>query len=151
MPQSLSVVYIHLVFSTKHRQPFLRDQKIREAAHAYLGAISKRLDCPPILIGGVEDHVHILARFGRTITQAEWVKELKRVSNEWMKGQGRDYADFQWQAGYSDFSVSQSNLERVIKYIANQEEHHRKISFQDELRTLLQKHKTEWDEQYIWD
>ena len=103
------------------------------------------------MIGGVEDHVHTLARFGRTITQAEWVKELKRVSNEWMKRQGRDYADFEWQSGYADFSVSQSNLERVIKYIANQEEHHRKITFQDELRTLLQKHNIAWDERYVWD
>jgi putative transposase len=84
MPQSLSVVYIHLVFSTKDRRPLLRDQTIREALHAYLGEISKRLDCPPIRVGGVEDHVHLLARFGRTITQAEWVKELKRVSNQWL-------------------------------------------------------------------
>jgi putative transposase len=151
MPQSLSAVYIHLVFSTKDRRPFLRDTKVREQAHAQLGEISKRLDCPPLLVGGVEDHVHILARFGRTITQADWAKELKRVSNDWLKKQGCEYADFQWQGGYSDFSVSQSNLERVIKYIANQDEHHRKMSFQDELRTLLRKHDTEWNEQYVWD
>ena len=151
MPQSLSVVYIHLVFSTKDRRPFLRDEKIRASTHAYLGEISKRLDCPPILVGGVEDHVHLLARFGRTITQAEWVKELKRVSNDWLKDQGREFADFQWQGGYSDFSVSQSSLDRVTKYIANQPEHHRKVNFQDELRTLLRKHETKWDERYVWD
>ncbi|HZI48378.1 MAG TPA: transposase [Pyrinomonadaceae bacterium] len=81
MPQSLSAVYIHLVFSTKNRYPFLRDPDIRVTLHAQLGGISKTLGCAPILTGGVEDHVHILARFGRTITQAEWVKELKRVSN----------------------------------------------------------------------
>src|SRR5437868_15489038 len=144
MPQSLSAVYIHLVFSTKERQAFLRDKGVREALHAYLGGISKRLECPPIQIGGVEDHVHILARFGRTITQAEWVKELKRVSNPWLKEQGSDYADFEWQGGYADFSVSQSNLEQVKQYIAGQEEHHRKIGFQDELRTLLRKHEFEW-------
>src|SRR5689334_5500543 len=144
MPQSLSVVYIHLVFSTKDRRPFLRDSKLREQVHAYLGEISKRLGCTPILIGGVEAHVHLLARFGRTITQADWVKEIKRVSNEWIKQHGRDYADFEWQGGYSDFSVSQSNLEQVIKYIANQSEHHRKMSFQDELRTLLRKHNEKW-------
>ncbi|MDA1275279.1 MAG: transposase [Verrucomicrobia bacterium] len=72
MPQSLSIIYIHLIFSTKDRRPSLRDQKIRGMLHAYLGEVSKRLDCPPILVGGVEDHVHTLARFGRTITQAEW-------------------------------------------------------------------------------
>jgi REP element-mobilizing transposase RayT len=151
MPQSLSAVYIHLVFSTKDRQPFLRDRDMRESLHAYLGGISKRLDCPPIIVGGTEDHVHLLTRFGRTITQAEWVKELKRVSNLWLKDQSLTYADFQWQGGYADFSVSPSNLERVKKYIANQEDNHRKLSFQDELRALLRKHKVEWDERYVWD
>lgn len=151
MPQSLSVVYLHLVFSTKDRRPFLREQKIREALHAYLGEISKRLDCQPILVGGVEDHVHMLARFGRTITQAEWVKEIKRVSNQWLKEQGVDFGDFEWQRGYADFSVSQSSLEQVKEYIARQEEHHRKMTFQDELRTLLRKHQAEWDERYVWD
>ena len=95
MPQSLSAVYIHLVFSTKHRRPLLRDAARRVPLHAYLGSISKNLDCPPLLVGGVEDHVHMLCRFGRTIAQAEWVKELKRVSNLWLQEQGPDYADFQ--------------------------------------------------------
>ncbi len=99
MPQSLSAVYIHLVFSTKQRRPLLRDVLRRGALHAYLGSISKNLDCPPILVGGVEDHVHLLCRFGRTIAQAEWVKELKRVSNLWLSEQGPDYGDFQWQGG----------------------------------------------------
>ena len=151
MPQSLSAVYIHLVFSTKDRCPLLRDKITRDALHSYLGSVSKRLDCPPILVGGVEDHVHLLARFGRTITQAEWVKELKRVSNMWLKERGRDYADFEWQGGYADFSVSQSNLEQVKEYITRQEEHHRRMTFQDELRTLLRKHEIEWDERYVWD
>jgi REP element-mobilizing transposase RayT len=138
--EPLSAVYIHLVFSTKERRPFLRDKTAREALHAYLGGISKQLDCPPLLVGGMEDHVHLLCRFARTITQAEWVKELKRVSNAWLKERGRDYADFEWQGGYADFSASQSNLEAVKQYIATQEEHHRKVSFQDELRALLRKH-----------
>jgi REP-associated tyrosine transposase len=151
MPQSLSAVYIHLVFSTKERRPFLRDRATREDLHAYLGGISKTLDCPPLIVGGIEDHVHILSRFGRTITQADWVKELKRISNLWLKDRGLSYKDFQWQGGYSDFSVSQSNLERVRRYIANQEAHHRKIGFQDELRSLLRRHNIEWDERYVWD
>jgi putative transposase len=151
MPQSLSVVYIHLVFSTKERRPFLRDPKTRVALHAYLGEISKRLDCPPLLVGGVEDHVHLLARFGRNITQAEWVKEIKRVSNQWLQEQSADYAGFSWQGGYADFGVSQSNVEQVRKYILNQEEHHRQMTFQEELRTLLRKHNQAWDERYVWD
>jgi REP-associated tyrosine transposase len=149
MPQSLSAVYIHLVFSTKERRPFLRDERIRGLLHPYLGKISKQLGCAPIITGGVEDHVHLLARFGRTITQAEWVKELKRVSNLWLKGQ-HSIRDFEWQGGYADFSVSASNLERVKQYIANQQQHHRKMNFQDELRTLLRCHEIEWDERYIW-
>jgi REP element-mobilizing transposase RayT len=150
MPQSLSAVYIHLVFSTKHRQPFLHDEALRKDLHSFLGGTSKTLECPPLIVGGVEDHIHLLARFGRTITQAEWVKELKRVSNLWLKEEG-GLANFEWQSGYADFSVSQSNLDQVTTYIANQEKHHRKMSFQDEVRGLLTKHKIEWDERYVWD
>jgi len=149
--QSLSAVYIHLVFSTKERRPFFRDKVLRESLHAYLGAVSKELECPPLKVGGAEDHVHLLCRFARTIAQAEWVKEVKRVSNLWLKERSGDYRDFQWQGGYADFSVSQSNLEQVISYIAGQEQHHNKMSFQDELRALLRKHNLEWDERYIWD
>jgi len=151
MPQSLSAVYIHLVFSTKERRAFLRDKTVRDALHAYLGGISKQLECPPIRIGGVEDHVHVLARFGRTITLAEWVKELKRVSNLWLKDKGREWDDFQWQGGYAAFSVSRSNLAQVTEYIANQAEHHREQTFQDEIRALLRKHDVEFDERYVWD
>ena len=142
MPQSLSAVYIHLVFSTKNRQPFLRDPQIRTRLHAQLGGISKTLGCAPILVGGVGDHVHLLARFGRTI--------LKRVSNLWLKDE-YEMRDFECQGGYADFSMSESNLEQVKHYIAHQEQHHRKISFQDELRELLKRHRIEWDERYIWD
>ena len=151
MPQSLSAVYVHLVFSTKERRPFLRDRTLHESLHAYLGSVSKQLECPPLRVGGVKDHVHLLCRLARTITQADWVKELKRVSNVWLKQQGRDYSGFQWQGGYAAFSVSQSNLEEVARYISEQEEHHKKMSFQDEFRALLRKHNLEWDERYVWD
>ena len=151
MAQSYSAVHIHLVFSTKDRRPFLRDESTRTTLHAYLGSISKELDCLPILVGGVEDHVHVLARLARTVSQAEWVKELKRVSNRWLKEKGRDYSDFEWQGGYAAFSVSQSNLEVVRQYIADQKEHHRKASFQDELRALLSRHQIEYAEKYLWD
>jgi REP element-mobilizing transposase RayT len=151
MPQSLSAVYLHLVFSTKERRPWFREQKTRENLHAYLGGISNKLDCAPIIVGGAEDHVHLLCRFGRTITQADWVKELKRVSSLWLKEQHRDFNAFEWQGGYADFSVSQSNLEQVKQYVAAQEEHHRKMTFQHELRALLRKHNIEFDERYVWD
>jgi len=150
MPQSLSAVYIHLVFSTKERYPYLIDEHFQRDLHAYLGEISKRLECPPIRVGGIEDHVHMLARFGRSITQAEWIKELKRVSNGWLKTEA-GLRHFQWQAGYADFSVSASQVETVKQYIENQKEHHRQMSYQDEVRKFLRQYSLEWDERYIWD
>jgi len=140
-----------LVFSTKNRIPFLKDRNLRLKLHSTLGGTSRTLDCPPVIVGGVEDYVHLLCRFGRTITQAEWIKELKRTSNLWLKEQGKQHADFEWQGKYADFSVSPSNLEHVKRYIANQEVHHRKMGYQDEVRELLRKHGQEWDEKYIWD
>ena len=151
MPQSLSVVYLHLVFSTKDRRPFLRDQTLRGETHAWLGSASGELGCPSILVGGVEDHVHILARHGRNISQADWVKEIKRTSSVWIKERDPVAKDFAWQAGYGIFSVSASNLDAARDYVARQEEHHRKWSFQDEFRKLLQKHGETWDERYVWD
>jgi putative transposase len=151
MPQSLSAVYLHLIFSTKNRMPFLKDRDVRSEVHAYLSGISRNLDCPAILVGGVADHVHILARQSRTITQADWVKELKRASSLWTKERHPSLKDFAWQSGYGIFSVSQSSVEKVTAYISEQEEHHRTRSFQDEFRTMLTKHGIPWDEQYVWD
>jgi REP element-mobilizing transposase RayT len=140
-----------MVFSTKLRQPFLRDREIREKLHTQLGATGKALGCAPLLIGGVEDHAHLLCRLSRTITQSEWVKELKRVSNNWVKQQGEPYKGFEWQSGYAVFSVSKSNVAEVQRYIASQEQHHSRMNFQEELRALLRRHGLEFDEQYLWD
>ena len=150
MSQSLSAVYLHLVFSTKNRFPFLHDHDMRQAAFACLSGTSKKLDCPTITVGGMSDHVHILARFSRTISQADWVKELKRVTNGWLKKQRPQVSKFEWQSGYAAFSVSQSSLAHVRKYINEQETHHRRFGFQDELRILLRKHQIDFDEQYVW-
>lgn len=151
MPQSLSAVYLHLVFSTKARSPFLDDRELRSEVHAYLSGISKKLECPTILTGGVADHVHLLARQSRTISQADWVKELKRASSLWIKERHPGFKEFAWQAGYGVFSVSPSNLEKVTEYIAKQEEHHQVKSFQDEFRAMLKKHRIDWDEKYVWE
>ena len=148
MPQSLSNLIVHIVFSTKHRKPFLHDESVRDEMHRQLGGTSKTLGCPPLLVGGVDDHVHILARQARTITVADWVKELKRVTSLWIKE--RDH-DFQWQAGYGAFSVSQSNADQVVKYIQDQREHHKHCDFQTEYRELLERHGIEYDERYVWD
>lgn len=151
MPQSLSAVYLHLIFSTKNREPWLADSALRMETHAFLGGVSKQLDCPPVIVGGVADHVHLLARIGRGITQSDWVKELKRVSSRWLKERDARMAGFAWQGGYGVFSVSPSALEDVEAYIRKQEAHHRKVTFQDEFRKFLHKHRVEWDERYVWD
>jgi REP element-mobilizing transposase RayT len=151
MRQPLSVVYLHLVFSTKDRRPFLRDPILRAEMHAWLGSASGQLDCPSTLVGGVDDHVHILARHGRTISQADWVKEIKRTSSIWIKERDPRPHDFAWQSGYGIFSVSASNRDAVRDYIARQEEHHRRQGYQEEYRLLLKKHGMEWAERYVWD
>jgi REP element-mobilizing transposase RayT len=151
MPQTFSATFLHLVFSTKERRPFLSDSTIRRDMHSYIAGVSARLDCPALVVGGVADHVHLLARFGTDIKQQEWVKELKRLSSLWIKQRDPSYRDFYWQTVYGVFSVSASNVERVRVYIQRQEEHHRKASFQDEFRGLLRKHGLVWDERYVWD
>jgi REP element-mobilizing transposase RayT len=103
MAQSLANILVHLVFSTKGRHPFLATEQQRAAVHRYLAAVSARLGCPAISVGGTADHVHCLARQGRTITVAEWVKELKRTSSQHAKTQAASLHDFQWQAGYGAF------------------------------------------------
>lgn len=151
MAQSLAKILLHLVFSTKERQPFLRDIVLREEVHRYLGGILAQLDCQPLIIGGVEDHVHLLYAHSRTTTIADVVKELKRGSSVWLKSKAPSLAGFAWQGGYGVFSVGQSQVDDVRTYIGGQEEHHRKISFQDEFRRLLQRYEIAFDERYVWD
>ncbi|HLW65200.1 MAG TPA: IS200/IS605 family transposase [Gemmataceae bacterium] len=151
MSQSFAQIYVHIVFSTKNRQPFLSDKLVREELHKYLGGTCNGLDCPILRVGGVADHVHILCCLGRSISVADLVKELKRESSQWIKTKSPSLTDFYWQAGYGVFSISPSHVDALIKYIANQEEHHRTESFQDELRRLLRKYGVEWDERYVWD
>ncbi len=151
MPQSLSTVYLHAVFSTKERRQFLQEPALRAPLYEFLGGISRRLNCPSIIAGGTSDHIHQLIRFDRTITQAEWIKEIKRVSSVWIKQREPRLRGFAWQAGYGMFSVSPVDLDIVKQYIANQEEHHRNVTFQDEFRAMLKQHGLEWDERYVWD
>ncbi len=151
MPQSLAKIIIHTVFSTKERRPFLKDNAIRQELHRYLGGILGNLDCQPILIGGVEDHVHLLSALSRTCAVSDMVKEVKRGSSLWIKDRDLAMSDFAWQAGYGIFSIGFSQIEAVKTYIAEQEEHHRKHSFQDEFRSLLRRYPIAYDERYVWD
>jgi putative transposase len=129
----------------------LRDRPLREELHSYLGGILANLDCQPLIVGGVEDHVHLLFVLSRTEKPADVVKETKRGSSVWLKAKSPDLADFAWQNGYGIFSIGQSQVDDARAYIAGQEEHHRKVSFQDEFRRLLERCKVEYDERYVWD
>lgn len=147
MPQSLSSILIHLVFSTKNREPFITDE-VEPELHKYLAIIFKACDSPAILIGGERDHLHALLTLSRTWAIADVVKETKASSSKWMKTK---VGEFQWQAGYGAFSIGQSGVAGVKKYIAEQKEHHRKRSFQEEFRGLCQKYEVEFDARYVWD
>jgi putative transposase len=150
MPQSLARLCIHLVFSTKHRKPLLHDA-IRPDLHSYMATVLKNMDCPVLLINSVEDHVHILLDLSRTICVSSTVEHVKKTSSKWIKTQSAALAGFAWQAGYGAFAVSESNVPSVQKYIENQQEHHRKISFQEEYCAFLTKHAITYDERYLWD
>jgi REP element-mobilizing transposase RayT len=151
MPQSLAKIYVHAVFSTKHRYPFLTDRAIRSEMHAYLGGTCKTLECPVIAVGGVEDHVHVLCVLSKNISAANLVQKIKQSSSKWIKSKGEMLQKFGWQNGYGIFSVSQSQVETVRRYIAGQEQHHRRKTFQNEFRLLLEKYEIEYDEKYVWD
>jgi putative transposase len=151
MSQSLAQIYVHIVFSTKGRRPYLQDAALREELHRYLGGTCNKLECPVLCVGGVADHVHLLCRLDRTTSIAVLVRELKRESSQWLKTKSPALADFYWQNGYGAFSLSPSHVDAVGDYIARQEEHHRTTTFEDEFRRLLTKYGLEWDEQHIWD
>ena len=152
MPQSLAKVTVHLVFSTKNRHPDLREPELRTNLFAYMAVILReKVDSPALLINGVDDHVHALVVLSRKVPIMNVVQEAKKETTKWLKKQAPGLAGFAWQAGYGAFSVSESNISQVRRYIENQEEHHRKITFQDEFRKLCERHGLELDERYVWD
>jgi putative transposase len=150
MPQSLSYLLTHIVFSTNDRTPVL-DATVRPALHAYLATVSRNVDCECFRVGGVADHVHLAVRLSRTITMAQLIEELKTSSSKWLKTQSPALAAFAWQRGYGAFSVGPSDLNALLHYIDTQEEHHKTRTFQDEYRAFLTKYGIEYDERYVWD
>jgi REP element-mobilizing transposase RayT len=151
MSQSLAQIYLHVVFSTKHRAPRLIDPTLRERTHAYLVGVCANLDSASIRVGGVEDHVHILCRLSKTLSVSDLVRELKRESSKWLKEQSPDLADFYWQHGYGAFSISPGHVPALTSYIENQVEHHKQEEFQAEFIRLLKLYDAEYDERYLWD
>ncbi|MGV8879381.1 MAG: IS200/IS605 family transposase [Sphingobacteriaceae bacterium] len=150
MGQSLVKNYVHIVFSTKHREPLIYPP-VEAELHRYLGGICKNLACYPIKVGGYTDHIHILCMMSKKIALIKLVEAVKSNSSKWIKIKGDDYAGFYWQDGYGAFSVNPSEVDTVIAYIANQHEHHTRKSFQDEYRAFLKKYHVEYDEKYVWD
>ena len=119
--------------------------------YAYTATVLQSIDCPALIIGGAADHIHILNLLCRTITVADMVEQIKTASSKWIKSKGSSYREFYWQSGYGVFSVSESKVPDVRRYIENQEEHHRRLSFQDEFRALCDRHGIAIDERYVWD
>ena len=150
MAQSLAQMYVHIVFSTKDRHPFIHED-IEPQLYAYMGDTIKRMEGIPCLINGVADHVHVLSTLPRTVTLSKYIEEIKRPSSRWIKTKGGMYEKFGWQNGYGAFSVSSSRVASVKRYIAGQKEHHRTMTFKEEFLEFLRKYNIKFDERYLWD
>jgi len=150
MPQSLSSILIHLIFSTKNREPFLTPE-IDSELYPYLASIFKAMKSPALIINGTSDHLHTLFSLSRVVTIADLVEEVKTESSKWIKTKGREFRSFHWQSGYGAFSIGQSQAISVKRYIRAQKAHHRRMSFQDEYRKFLNAYEVEYDERYVWD
>jgi putative transposase len=148
MSQSLSRILVHLVFSTKNREPLITPTH-QDRVFAYLGGTLNGLGCPPVVVGGMPDHTHLLFVLAKTLSVSKVAEEVKKESSKWAKGMV--HPNFYWQSGYGAFSVSPSAVPDVTAYIADQIAHHRRMTFQDEFRAFLRKHGIDWDERYVWD
>jgi len=150
MAQSLSNMYVHIIFSTKYRKKLIKPE-IQEELYKYIGGICKKLECHPIKIGGYDDHIHILSSLSKKITLIKYLEEVKKGSSKWIKTKGIFYKDFFWQNGYGAFSVSPLQTDKIKQYIEKQKEHHNKKTFQEEYRAFLTKYKIEYNDAYVWD
>jgi len=150
MSNSLACVYLHIIFSTKCRIPCL-DEMVRHELYPYTATVLENLKCHPLRIGGMADHLHILCRLSKALNIPKLIERIKVPTSVWLKTKSPTLHNFRWQSGYAVFSVSQSMLEGVTKYIDHQGEHHKHKTFEDELRQFLKKYNMECDERYIWD
>jgi len=150
MTQSLSKLYIHTIFHVKNKRIFIRPEEEKEL-YAYIGGIIKQNSSDSIKIGGTENHIHILANMSKNISLSKFLEEIKKNSSRWIKTKDIHYKDFAWQGGYSGYSVSQSKVEVVKKYIERQKEHHKKLSFRDEYLKFLREYGVDFDEKYLWE
>lgn len=149
MPQSLSINLVHVIFSTKNREPYL-DPDTRQRLYPYMAQLIRDKGSECYRIGGIEDHIHLAIRLSKTATLSKTISEAKTGTSRWLKEISPKLSSFSWQEGYGAFSVSPKDLDAVIGYIDHQEEHHKKISFQDEFRKFLNKYQMDFDENYVW-
>jgi len=150
MPQSLANILVHVIFSTKNRAPLI-ETEIEAELYPYLASICGTCKSPAHALGGTADHVHIALSLGRTIAISDLMEEIKRSSSKWIKTKGPQYKGFAWQNGYGAFSVGQSQLPALSRYIADQREHHRHRTFQEEFQEFLKRYRIAYDERYVWD
>lgn len=148
MPQSLSKVYLHIIFHIKTTSPTISHQHL-DRLHSYIGQIINTTGCQTIRVGGINDHIHVLCQLSRNENIAHLVEEMKRNSSRWMKTLSPEYKFFAWQGGYAVFSVSQSMLNKTLNYIINQESHHKKTNFRDEYLQFLKLYNIEYDEKHV--
>jgi Transposase and inactivated derivatives len=149
MSQSLSKLYVHLIFHTKNNIAYIQPE-IEPELFAYIGGVIKQSKSAPIIINGTENHLHILCLLSKNIALSDFLEDIKRNSSRWIKTKGANYLDFAWQGGYAGYSVSQSKLETVRKYIENQKEHHKFQSFRDEYIQFLEEYGIDYNEDYLW-
>ena len=154
MSQSLAKLYSHIVFHVNLTDGILIPENLQPILHAYIATISKNQDSPSIIVGGTNDHIHILCNLSKNIAASQLLKELKSSSSKWIKSQSQEYNsnlnEFSWQKGYAIFSVSASQIDVLKDYIINQQEHHKKISFKDEYILFLKKYNVEYNEEHLW-
>jgi REP element-mobilizing transposase RayT len=150
MAHTYSNLLVHALFSTKDRTPLL-DAELKPELFSYMGGIITQLRGKPLLIGGPKDHVHLLFVLPCSLSVADLMEKVKANSSKWVKNRWRNRSHFAWQTGYTAFSVSQSNLESVKRYIASQETHHRRITFQEEVLAFLKKHEIPYDPRFVFD
>lgn len=148
MSQSFVKFYAHIVFHTKYSRDLIKAD-IEDELYSYIGGILKSFNSVPIRIGGIEDHVHVLCTLPKTMSLADLTEEIKKSSSKWIKTRGQTYSNFYWQAGYGGFSVGWSQVEIVKNYISNQKVHHKKVTFLEEYKTLLDENGVEYDERYL--
>ena len=149
MPQSLAKIILHIIFSTKDRQPLIT-ATIKNGLFKFLATTCQDHGCFLFAVGGYVDHIHIVVFLAKTKAPADLIQHMKTDTSRWIKNHGREFANFHWQRGYGVFSVSESKLSLLRDYVANQEQHHQKQSFEDEFKMFLTKHDLKYDEQYLW-